>query len=311
MTIMNKATKKPKTKKNPIDQEALEAMDHIGQKLKAIRKDKNYTLEQVSKELMIRRFYLNAIENGEFKELPVQVYALGFIKNYADFLGYDSVAAIAEFKKEAYNSNKRVHPDLVFLDPMTTSSFPSKWVIIAAVVVVILLILGTTLFFSDNEPVILEIPEPVIEQVSDLNISEDQDIALENVLTNPDPIQVVPEDNGEIALSDLSMDPQQTLESEEMISEISSDPTVSVKSLQTSWVEIVDQNNDIVLSRILKADEVFDVPNPKGAKMITGNAGGIVVILNGQELPKFGNMGDVRRNISLSPSDLEKKSNTN
>jgi cytoskeleton protein RodZ len=46
------------------------------------------------------------------------------------------------------------------------------------------------------------------------------------------------------------------------------------------------------------------VPDQKGMVMTTGNAGGIVVELEGKPLQSLGSLGVVKRGIKLDPSAL-------
>jgi cytoskeleton protein RodZ len=62
-------------------------MQEVGNELKALRQQKGLTLEQVEQDTKIRVRYLEAIEAGDLKVLPGTVYARGFIKSYADYLG--------------------------------------------------------------------------------------------------------------------------------------------------------------------------------------------------------------------------------
>ena len=128
---MAKAQKKDTKNTKKLDAAALEEMSHIGERLKAVREDNKLDIATVAEELMIRRFYLQAIEDGNFKELPAAVYAIGFIKNYAEFLGFDSDVAVDDFKREAYGAKNKTSPELVFPDPMTTSMIPTKATIFA------------------------------------------------------------------------------------------------------------------------------------------------------------------------------------
>ncbi|MCP1336136.1 helix-turn-helix domain-containing protein [Futiania mangrovi] len=80
---------------------------------------------------------------------------------------------------------------------------------------------------------------------------------------------------------------------------------VTVRAVERAWVQIRDGDGDIVFSRILNAGETYRVPGDAGtATMITGNAGGVVLVLDGQQLPALGDVGEVRRNIPLSPAAL-------
>jgi cytoskeletal protein RodZ len=54
--------------------------------LKQARLDSGKTIEQISSDLSIRKQYLLALEEGNFKSLP-EVYAKGYLKLYANYLG--------------------------------------------------------------------------------------------------------------------------------------------------------------------------------------------------------------------------------
>ena len=64
-------------------------MQELGMELKSIRESKGLSLEQVQQETKIRSRYLEAIEAGDLSVLPGMVYARGFIKSYAEYLGVD------------------------------------------------------------------------------------------------------------------------------------------------------------------------------------------------------------------------------
>ena len=70
----------------------------IGEKLKEERVRLGYSLEEVEEETKIRKYYLEAIENENFAVLPPKVYAVGFVKRYAKFLGLDEQEFANEFK---------------------------------------------------------------------------------------------------------------------------------------------------------------------------------------------------------------------
>lgn len=65
---------------------------------KIAREAKKAALEDVAEELKIQTYYLEAIENFDFHLLPESVYAIGFIKSYANFLGIDYTQAVSRFK---------------------------------------------------------------------------------------------------------------------------------------------------------------------------------------------------------------------
>ncbi len=61
----------------------------IGQRLAEAREGRRITLEQAEKETRIRLKYLMAMEAGDFDSLPNEVVARGFLRSYAQFLGLD------------------------------------------------------------------------------------------------------------------------------------------------------------------------------------------------------------------------------
>ncbi len=71
-----------------------------------------------------------------------------------------------------------------------------------------------------------------------------------------------------------------------------------------SWVELQGPTGDRIYSRVLRAGERYEVPNETGLTMMTGNAGGLQVIVDGKTAPSLGAIGAVRRDIPLDPVRL-------
>ena len=68
----------------------------IGEQFKQRRKEMNLSLKEVESATSIRMNYLQAIEEGEMQKLISPVYAQGFLKQYASFLGLDGEQIIRE-----------------------------------------------------------------------------------------------------------------------------------------------------------------------------------------------------------------------
>lgn len=66
-----------------------EEIANIGAIIKQRRKEMNLSLKEAENATSIRIGYLQAIEDGEMSKLISPVYAQGFIKQYAIFLGMD------------------------------------------------------------------------------------------------------------------------------------------------------------------------------------------------------------------------------
>jgi cytoskeletal protein RodZ len=61
----------------------------IGEHFKQRRKELNLSLKEAENATSIRTSYLQAIEDGEMNKLISPVYAQGFMRQYAAFLGLD------------------------------------------------------------------------------------------------------------------------------------------------------------------------------------------------------------------------------
>jgi len=73
-------------------------MSPIGETLRAARDQKGLTLERVAEETNIAKRYLAALEAEDFSVFPGDPYAIGFLRNYADYLGLPADEYAAAFK---------------------------------------------------------------------------------------------------------------------------------------------------------------------------------------------------------------------
>ncbi|NGZ75443.1 RodZ domain-containing protein [Saccharibacillus alkalitolerans] len=75
-------------------------MSDLGQQLKDARMQKGLSLEDVQEMTKIRKRYLEAIEQGDFKVLPGSFYVRAFIKTYAEAVGLDPEALLQNHSKD-------------------------------------------------------------------------------------------------------------------------------------------------------------------------------------------------------------------
>jgi hypothetical protein len=71
----------------------------ISERLRAAREARGVDLFRVERDTKIRVKYLSAMELGLFSELPADVYARGFLRNYASYLGLDPDEAESEWRR--------------------------------------------------------------------------------------------------------------------------------------------------------------------------------------------------------------------
>ena len=73
----------------------------VGDKLRDARETRGLDLHRVERDTKIRIKFLAALEDGEFTELPGDVYARGFLRNYATYLGLDADEMEEQWREEA------------------------------------------------------------------------------------------------------------------------------------------------------------------------------------------------------------------
>lgn len=70
---------------------------NFGQYFKQRREERGLSLKEVENATSIRSTYLEAIEQGRFHQVISPVYAKGFVRQYANFLGIDGDRFIEEY----------------------------------------------------------------------------------------------------------------------------------------------------------------------------------------------------------------------
>ena len=74
----------------------------IGDLLRRERERQNLSIKDIEKATSIRALYIDAIEKGEYKTLPGEVYAKGFVRNYANYLKLNANEIVNAFNGEMH-----------------------------------------------------------------------------------------------------------------------------------------------------------------------------------------------------------------
>ena len=73
-------------------------MAPIGELLRSAREQKSLSLDRVADETNIAKRYLAALEAEDFTIFPGDPYVIGFLRNYADYLGLSSDEMVSSYK---------------------------------------------------------------------------------------------------------------------------------------------------------------------------------------------------------------------
>jgi cytoskeleton protein RodZ len=131
----------------------------IGEQLRERRLRAGGDLQQIAGTLRIRFAYLKAIEEGRFDLLPGTTYANGFVRSYANHLGFDGEAAVASFRTEAalnIEENK-----LVFPAPIGEAKVPTGRILLLSLVLAGAVYSGWFYFMRAPAPMADMAPPPL------------------------------------------------------------------------------------------------------------------------------------------------------
>jgi cytoskeletal protein RodZ len=118
---------------------------NIGDVLKNARDEKGYTIEDAARETNIAKKYLTALEAEDFEQFPAEAYVLGFLKNYADFLGLDVGMLL-----DRYRVLKIQEQPVPMKELLHKSSNLPHILITSVIVAVAILLVGGAAFFIIN-----------------------------------------------------------------------------------------------------------------------------------------------------------------
>ncbi|MEN9939006.1 MAG: hypothetical protein RLZZ387_5585 [Chloroflexota bacterium] len=122
-------------------------MSQLGERLRLARESQGISLSQAAAETRILQRYLVALEDGDYINLPGDVYTRGFLRNYAAFLGFTAEELIELYR------NERGHTEPIQVVPATSSprirsffapSFVGVFFVVLALVGVSYLVLSAT-----------------------------------------------------------------------------------------------------------------------------------------------------------------------
>lgn len=125
-------------------------MSELGQLLRKARLDKGITLDDLQETTKIRKRYLEAIEEGNYKVLPGSFYVRAFIKSYAEAVGHNPNELLYTYRNEipASNPDSTSDPITPKRSAMKRSDNWSRWATGFMLFSFVLLIIGLIYFFS-------------------------------------------------------------------------------------------------------------------------------------------------------------------
>ena len=107
-----------------------EGAKKMGEMFRSKREEMSLTLKEVENATSIRMIYLQAIEEGRVEHFLSNVYANGFIRQYASFLGLESDKLLKEFPDALKKTSEKQHfaYGIGTLEARGTPNHGTKWI---------------------------------------------------------------------------------------------------------------------------------------------------------------------------------------
>ena len=251
-------------------------MKTVGKVLSIGRNSKNLSINDISIELKISQSIIIDLENDNIKNNSDIIINIRHIRWYSNFLELDTDIIIEKFKDEiSFN----IEVEKKNITPIVENNFFKIEKFFAASLI---LIIFTSFYFlfidqNDNEinfalvPDIPESLEPIVEKANTFNnnnLSQNNDVNNSVLINNSSAIASI---------------------------EFAEDVTTvaTLKMLNPTWLQLRDESNNIVLSKLMDKDEEFSYEIELNYNITAGNAGNILVLIDGDVRGKIGKYGDI------------------
>lgn len=241
-----------------------------GAMLRNAREEKGLELEAVAAKTRIPLRHLEAIEAGDFGQLPSRTYAIGFSRTYAREMGLDERAVLDQVRADLAEDepSRPTRPDR--FEPGDPARVPSRGLAWFSVVAVILLVAGAFTFYRTYFSPGLG-PAPLVE------------------------------DAPQVASRPTTAGPSQAAVS----APSASGPVVFTSLMDGTWVKFYDGDGERLYEAQMAKGESYTVPaDAENPKVWTGRPYALAITVGGQEVPKLSDEDTVVKDVPITAEAL-------
>lgn len=284
-------------------------MEFVGKTLKESREEKNISINEVAENLKISILILKKIENDDFSNDFNKVYMTGHVRSYANFLNLDSNNLVQNFKNQTSFDKNTTNVDLP--KPLELNNFFnfSKSISVFSFTFICIGFYFFFIYSNDLNPDYAMTPdlspelEAEIEEIilnNDLNNNK-KNITPSNELKNQfaslDNL-FISEETQESSISQIDVNASIPLDEEINIG-VNND-RITLKFVDSSWIQIRDSDDKIIFSKLMNIDEEYSYFINDNYYITTGNAGNVLVLVNGETKGKVGKKGEVIESLFIN-----------
>lgn len=127
-------------------------MNKVGSILSEARRQKGVDIAQVEQDTNIERIYIEALENDDYQKMPAEAYIVGFLRNYAEYLGLNPDDIIRQYKSLKIEDTEV--PQEILLPKKKIGGGVKVLVFVIFVLFIIGVVYLSLVFFLSHRPVI-------------------------------------------------------------------------------------------------------------------------------------------------------------
>ena len=249
-------------------------MKTVGQNLLIARNSKNLSIIDISTELKISKSIIIDLESDNIKNNSDIIFNIGHLRSYSNFLELDTDTIIQKFKDQVSFNSKEEKNNIT---PIVENNFFKIEKFFAASIILVIFSSFYLLFVDQNDneinfaliPDIPESLEPIVEKANTFdNLSQSSDINKSDLINNSS------------AIASIEFDENVTT-------------VATLKILNPTWLQLRDETDNIVLSKLMEKDEEFSYDLKLNYNITAGNAGNILVLIDDEVRGKIGKYGDI------------------
>ncbi|MDX8396755.1 MAG: helix-turn-helix domain-containing protein [Mariprofundaceae bacterium] len=263
-----------------------ELLLYVGELLQNARNQKQASLSHISSQLRLPKQHLEDLERGDWSNLPGEVYALGFFRQYAQYLQLDIEQYIVQLKSGHYELTK----PLTFPDPPVAPA--KKWIILAGLTFVILLVV-----FNIVDHEVAPLPSQLMQQHETKQSTPSVIVQeTETIPANAEKLDLSPVSESPIEV--INKPKTTTLTKEKKPTKIIH--SYLLKAIKSNvWLQLHKPGNPPKLIReaLLKQGQSMLVRQQHGLLLSTGNAPALEIYIDKKLIVKVGELGSSKNKV--------------
>lgn len=287
-------------------------MAQIGETLRAAREARGLSLEEAEVATRIRARFLEALEKDDHSALGGEVYVRGFVRNYALFLGISPEPLLAQLgPRPVPLPTPTTTPPRYMSVPLESNPLPLGRILLMLTSLLLLGALGLTLWGQPTQRDALLtrlgmaglLTSATLTPAAPVTGGEATPLPTQGVLSGtptrepsrsvtPSPDVATPVPTATLPPRTPTPDPNQSATPTQ--APLPSGVVVQVQIVADSWVRVfVDGRAQPEIERTLRVGESYEWVGEQAVSLRAGNAGGIRITLNGQDIGLLGGAGEV------------------